>query len=121
MSAGNGGWVDVFSAFPESSAHQAEERGQPVKISWDVRKDRVMTLVWGQTTPVTVVCVLCSWEDSALWDDDVDLSPWEKMSCYLTMGLAFRFVPAHLLEQVAPTASSAGLGCPLQFRLHPWG
>lgn len=80
-----------------------------------------MTLVLGQTTPVVVACALCSREGSVQWSDDVDLSPWEKMSCYLTMGLAFQFVPVHLLEQVAPAASPVGLSCPLQFRLHPWG
>lgn len=51
----------------------------------------------------------------------LDLSPGEKMSCYLMKGLAFQFVPARLLEPVAPAASPAGLGCPLQFRRHPWG
>lgn len=41
--------------------------------------------------------------------DDVALAgsePWEKMSCCLMMGLAFQLVPA-------PSASPAGLGCPL--------
>ena len=37
------------------------------------------------------------------------LSPWEKTSCCLTMGLALQSVPARLLEQVALAASPAGL------------
>lgn len=83
-----------------------------------------MTLVLGPITLVTIVCALCSWEDSAQWGDNVALAgsePLGEMSCYLMMGLAFQFVPAHLLEQVAPAASPAELGCPLQFTLHPWG
>lgn len=56
------------------------------------------------------------------WGDNGVLAgsePLGGMSCSLAMGLAFWFIPAHLLEQLALAARPAGLGCALQFILDP--